>query len=126
MGMCIFFFKNHRKLEKPEESDSNKALIDRTIISEKELEEIRYLKSLRETRNRVSVVPQTKTIIEDQFLEPLAEETGLESSKAANKLSKKDRRRLLRKMIVYGSEMEEEKEEGKQENLGSQENKENQ
>jgi len=108
--MCLSLFRRKNSAERLVESDSDKALIDRTIISEKELDEIRYLKSLRETRNRVSIVPQQKTILEDSFLEPLAEETGIESSKDANKLSKKDRKRLLRKMIETGNEMDEKKE----------------
>lgn len=45
-------------------------------------------------------MPDTTTIIEDQFLEPMAAETGIESDKGADRLTRNDRKRMVRRISI--------------------------
>ena len=94
----------------------DEAVIDQVVASMDDIAKMKMVQELSKIRRRVSIVPDTNTIVEDQFLEPMAAETGIECDKGADMLTRNDRKRMVRRISLriasdIGDELERKKSE---------------
>lgn len=78
---------------------SDEADADMSLLTDNEEEQLKIIRDTpNRERRRVSAVPTTTSIIEDQFLEEVCNDIGYEHDKGADKMTRNDRKRAVRRV----------------------------